>query len=179
MASEAAAESNDDAKDPVAAIGDRLRVLSTGDHALLRRMILTRKVAADGVVVKLLHHAGVGEALYGRDYPAWALLVHAAALLSGTEKRNPHAPHRALGTALHAAGLSENRLLRLTVARGPALADQIMRAVRMLAQAGEVPVDLRPLLQLAGSDAAAAERARIRIAQSYYAAKARREGEAK
>ena len=80
---------------------------------------------------------------------------------------------RRLGTALHAAGYSEHRLLRLTAARGQGLEDQIIRAARMLAQAGEAPVNLWTLFHLAGRDSGKAEEARIRIAQDYYAAAAR------
>jgi CRISPR type I-E-associated protein CasB/Cse2 len=178
MASEApAAEA--ERKDPVASIAGHITVLTTGDHALLRRMYLTAKPAADGVVVKLLHHAEVEPSRYSADYAAWRLLAHAAALLSGTGKKAPHDPRKALGSALHDAGYSENRLLRLTAARGEQLHGLVVLAVRMLAQAGQVPVNLWTLLHLAGRDAGKAEEARIRIAQDYYSAAARQEGDSK
>jgi CRISPR type I-E-associated protein CasB/Cse2 len=165
--------------DPVKLIGRQLAVLSTREHALLRRMYLTGKPAADGAVIKLLHHAGVTPARYERDYPAWRLLTHVAALLSGTGKEQPHSRRAGFGTALQAAGYSENRLLRLTAARGAALHDHIILAGRMLARAGKAPVNLRTLLDLAGRDPDKAEQARLRIAQDYYAAAARPEGDAK
>jgi CRISPR type I-E-associated protein CasB/Cse2 len=178
MTSEAVA-SDAKPKDPVASIGGHLSVLSTGDHALLRRMYLTGKPAAEGVVIKLLHHAGVAPAEYNRDYPAWRLLVHVAALLSGTGRKNPHSPEAELGSALQAAGYSENRLLRLTAARGAALHDQILLAARILAKAGGGSINLWTLLHLALRDADKAERARVRIAQHYYTAAALSEGNTK
>ena len=125
------------------------------------------------MVVGLLHRAEVTVPEQSLAFAPWRLLAHVAALLSGTGGEQPHAPGRRLGTALHAAGYSENRLLRLTAARGPALHDQIIRAARMLAHAGQAPVNLWTLLHLAGRDRDRAEEARIRIAQDYYAAAAR------
>ena len=84
-----------------------------------------------------------------------------------------HPAYWRLGTALHAAGYSENRLLRLTATRGEQLNGQIVRAARMLAQAGQAPVNLWTFLHLAGRDPDKAEEARIRIAQDYYSAAAR------
>lgn len=179
MASETAVAATESRKDAVASIAGHLSVLSTGEHATLRRMYLTKKPAADGVVVKLLLHAQVEQRDYQRDYAAWKLLAHAAALLSGTGKKDPHDPAQGLGTALRDAGFSENRLLRLTAARGEPLRDQVILAVRMLAQAGKGPVNLRTLLHLVGRDPDRAEKARIRIAQDYYAAASRSEGETK
>lgn len=172
-----AIEADTEAKDPVASVAGQIAHLSTGDRALLRRLYLaessgSRARAADGVVLGLLHRAGVGMPS-PPAYEAWRLLAHIAAILSGTGGRYAHAPARRFGTALHAAGYSENRFLRLTAARGPALHDQLRRAARMLAQAGEVPVDLWAILRLLGQDAAAAREARVRIAQDYYAAAAR------
>lgn len=160
-------------KDPVASVAGHISVLSTGEHALIRRMFLTGKPAADGAVVKLLLHAGLEPPEYTRDYPAWRLLVHVTALLSGTGKAKAHDPRRGLGTALHEARMSENRLLRLTAARGEALQDQLVLAARLLAQAGKGPVNLWTLLDLARRDPDKAEAARIRIAQDYYSAAAR------
>ena len=77
--------------------------------------------------------------------------------------------------AFQEIGLSENRLMRLTSARGKGLEAQIIRAVRMLAQKGQVPVNLRTLFALIGNDPDKAEDARIRIAKDYYAAEARSE----
>lgn len=178
MASEAPATETE-RKDAAASISGHISVLTTGDHALLRRMYLTGKPAAEGVVIKLLHHAGVEPSTYDADYPAWRLLAHAAALLSGTGKKVPHDRRKSLGGALHDAGYSENRLLRLTAARGERLHDLIVLAVRMLAQAGQVPVNLWTLLDLARCDRAKAEAARLRIAQDYYRAAAPQEGNTK
>ncbi|WP_375288764.1 type I-E CRISPR-associated protein Cse2/CasB [Sphingomonas sp.] len=160
-------------KDPVASIAGQVAHLSTGDRARLRRLYLTRSHEADGVVVGLLHRAGVAVSAREEVFAPWRLLAHVAALLAGTAAAQPHALGRRLGTALHASGLSENRLLRLTAARGPALHAQIVRAARLLAQAGEAPVNLWTLHHLAGRDPDLAEAARIRIAQDYYAAAAR------
>lgn len=171
MASEApAADAPDRPKDAMASLAGQVPHLSTGDRAALRRIYLTRSHAADGVVVGLLTRAGVTVSDRPEVFAPWRLVAHVAALLSGTGGVQPHAPARRLGRALQQAGYSENRLLRLTAARGPALHDQIVRAARVLAQAGEVPVNLWTVLDLAGRDPDKAEEARIRIAQDYYAA---------
>ena len=161
------------AKDPVASIAGQVASLSTGDRASLRRIYLTRSYEADGLVVGLLTRAGVTVSEREEVFAPWRLLAHVAALLSGTAGDQPHAPARRVGSALFDAGYSEDRLLRLTAARGPALHGQIVRAARMLAQAGEGPVNLRTLLHLAGRDRDAAEAARIQIARDYYSAAAR------
>ena len=166
-------------KDPVASISGQVTQLSTGDHALLRRMYLTNKPAAEGAVVKLLSYAGLKPFDYEDDYQAWRLLVHVTALLSGTGRAQSHDSRRSLGTALQDIGFSENRLLRLTAARGEPLQKQVALVGRMLAQAGGGPVNLRTLLHLVGRDPTKAEQARLRIAQDYYAAEARSEGDAK
>lgn len=166
-------------KDPVASIAGQITGLSTGDRAALRRIYLTRSPEADGVVVGLLVRAGVAVSEREEVFAPWRLLAHVAALLSGTAAEQPHAPARRVGSALFEAGYSENRLLRLTAARGPALHDQIVRAARMLAQDGQAPVNLWTLHHLAGRDAKAAEEARLRIAQDYYAAEARSKGDKK
>lgn len=163
-------------KDPVASIAGQITVLSTGDRAMLRRLYLTqssssRSRQADGVVVGLLHRAGVTVPAH-LAYEPWRLLAHVAALLSGTGGQQPHAAAVRVGRALHAAGYSENRLLRLTAVRGEALTHQIVLAARMLAQAGKSPINLWTILHLAGRDPDKAEEARVRIAQDYYAADA-------
>jgi len=175
----ASAAADQGRKDPVASLAGQVAHLPNGDRAALRRIYLTRSVGADGVVQGLLHRAGVTPSDRPEVFAPWRLLAHVAALLAGTGGQQPHAPGRRLGAALHAAGYSENRLLRLTAARGPALHDQIVRAGRMLAQGGQAPVNLWQVLDLAGRDPERAEAARIRIAQDYYAAAARAEGDTK
>lgn len=180
MASVAQADATEERpKDAVASIAGQITRLSTGDRAALRRIYLTRSPAADGVVVGLLTHAGVTVSEREEVFAPWRLLAHVAALLSGTAVDQPHAPGRRVGSALHEAGLSENRLSRLTAARGPALHDQIVVAARRLAQGGQAPVDLWTLHHLAGRDAKQAEQARIQIAKDYYAAAARSKGDSK
>lgn len=160
-------------RDAMTSISGQLAHLSTGDRAQLRRMFLTERPAADGIVIGLLHRAGVTIPDEAAAFRPWRLVVHGAALLSGTAGGYPHASTRRFGTALHAIGLSENRLLRLTSARDAALDAQAIRAVRMLAQLGERAINLWTLFDLVGNDEAKAEVARLRIAQDYYAAQAR------
>jgi CRISPR type I-E-associated protein CasB/Cse2 len=179
MASEAAVQAapgtTPDRKDPVDSIAGQIPYLSTGDRALLRRMYLTESHEADGVVIRLMYRSGLTAPSDPRVFAPWRLLVHCAALLSGTGGLYPHSTGRRLGAALHEIGLSENRLMRLTSARGGGLEAQVIRAVRMLSQKGQAPVNLRTLFALIGHDPDKAEAARIRIAQDYYAAEARSE----
>lgn len=169
-------------KDAMASIsgqlgGSRWAGLSTGEHATLRRMMLPGKeVAAEGAVMKLITAAGLGRLENNQDYEAWKLVIHVAALLAGTARLRSHDLRRGVGMALQEAGYSENRLMRLTSARGTALRGQIVRAGRMMAVAGAGPVNLWTLFHLAGRDQDKAEEARIRIAQDYYAAAARQAG---
>lgn len=168
-------------KDPIASVAGQIAKLSTGDRARLRRMYLTQSHEADGVVLGLVHRAGMELGEASTAFERWRLLAHVAALLAGTGGLQSHAPGRRVGRALYDAGYSENRLLRLTAARGPALEGQIIRVARMLAQAGAGPINLWTLFNLAGRGperAKAAEEARIQIARDYYAAAAR-EGDPK
>jgi len=169
----AAAEAAPAKKDPVASIAGQIPHLPTGQRAALRRMYLTqnrRPGDAAGVVMGLLHRAGVpqldriGEAAFAR----WSLLAHVAAVLSGTAAQTPHAPGRGLGRALWEAGYSENRQMRLTSARGPALDDQVRLAARFLAKAGKVPVNLWTIRDLIGGNPERAETARFTIARDFY-----------
>lgn len=175
-------EAAPETKDPVASIAGQIPRLPTGQRAALRRMYLTqnRPDEAIGVVMGLLRRAGVPQAEW-IDQPAfkrWSLLAHVAALLSGTAALAPHAPGRKLGRALWEAGYSENRQMRLTSARGPALDDQIRRAAQYLAKAGAIPVDLRTVRQLLSADPAQAEQARFTIARDYYDADHAHKGDA-
>lgn len=159
-------------KDWIDSIGGQLPHLPIGDRAALRRLFLTKSRTAEGVVIGLLMKAGVTDAAWRGPtaFARWRLIAHVAAVLSGTAAIMPHAPGARLGRALYSAGYSSIRLMRLTTARGPALVDQIVRAARFLAQAGQVPIDLRTIRDLASDDPATVETARLRIAQDYYAA---------
>jgi hypothetical protein len=165
-------------EDMMVLISNGVMSLSTGDRAKLRRIFLTERHDADGVVIGLIHRIGEQIPVRADVFATWRLLAHVAALLSGTAGGSSHA-RRPLGRALHAAGLSETTLLRLTAARGPVLHGQIIRAVRRLAQQGEGPVNLWTVLGLVGRDATRVEEARLRIARDYYAAAARSEGDPK
>lgn len=160
------------AKDAVASLCGQVPSLSTGDRAILRRLFLTRSEVAVGVVTGLLLRAEVPDAAFHAPatFRRWQLLAHAAAVLSGTAAVKPHNPAASLGRALQEAGYSSHRLMRLTSAQGEALTDQIIRAVRMLAAAGQVPVNLRTLHDLSRDIGEGAEQARLRIARDYYAA---------
>ena len=167
-------------EDSMERLAEKIRDLSAGDCALLRRLYLvqsssSRSYQADGVVVGLLHSAQISVPGDVGRYEVWRLTAHVAALLTGTGA-SPHSAHdrrRSLGKALATADYSENRLLRLTAARGPLLVDQIVRAARVLArsdqgQGGRPAVDLWTLFDLAGTRPAEAEAARLRIAKDYY-----------
>lgn len=174
MASEAvsvtATETPDDGW--MGSIAGQIRYLSTGDRAALRRIELTRSPAAAGVVIKLLTRAKVPSDRQRDDFTRWQIVTHVAAMLSGTGALQSHAEGRPVGTALSEANYSENRVLRLLATRGEALHDQVRRAARILATARK-PIDLWTIYHLVGDHAGKAEAARLRIAQDYYAAKAR------
>lgn len=178
----AAAQSAPKDKDPVASIAGQIPHLPTGSRSALRRMYLTqnRRDETIGVVMGLLHRAGVARAEWHDPaaFERWSLLAHVASVLSGTAAQAPHAPGRKFGRALWEAGYSENRQMRLTSARGPALDDQVRLAAQFLAKAGEVPVDLRTIHHLTSADPARAETARFDIARDYYDAKHSGKGDA-
>lgn len=159
-------------KDAVASVCGQVSQLPTGDRAALRRLFLTRSESAVGVVTGLVLRAEVPNAEWLRPatFGRWQLLAHVAAVLSGTAAVPPHHPGVSLGRALHQAGYSDLRLMRLTSARSTALVDQIVRAARVLAAAGAVPVNLRTLHDLSHDIGDVAEAARLRIARDYYAA---------
>ncbi len=159
---------------PAERIADRIPHLPNGDRAQLRRVYLTERHAADGIIIGLLHGAGITSVVQPEAYRPWRLFVHCAALLSGAGEKGeyPHSIGRKLGAALHDMGMSENRLLRLTSARGPTLDAQVIRAVRMLVQRKREAVNLLTLFDLVGNDPGQADAARRRIARDYYAAAA-------
>lgn len=168
-------------EDILTSIGDQIVDLGSGDRASLRRLYLThsstsRSREADGVVIGLLHGAGLTVPRRSEDFEVWRLIMHVAAVLSGTAKQHPHSNNGRLGLTLFDAGISENRLLRLLSARGPLLHDQIRLIARSIEQAKEVPTDLWPIFHLVGRDNAQADAARLCIARDFYAALGRSEG---
>lgn len=178
MADTAAAMTDADAvDDPMALISKHIRDLSTGDRAGLRRIYLTQRHDADGVVIGLLHRAAIPIPVDPDMFAPWRLMAHIAALLSGTAGDASHARGTRLGHALQAVNYSEPRLLRLLAARGVAAHGQIIRAARVLAQKRIGPINLWTIFDLAGRDPIRIEAARLQIAQDYYTAVARSEGD--
>ena len=118
----------------------------------------------------------------------WALILHGIALMTPTSSghgvaRKAHDGTMPVGKSLflggetqrNAAFYSEARLNRLLTARGAMLRVLLSRMFRMLANAG-VPFDWREMATFIlndGYDEVAAERARHRIARSYYQAERR------
>lgn len=153
-------------------ISRRVRQLSTGDRAALRRMELTRSPAAGAVVVKLLLGAKIPAGRYEADWDRWRLIGHFAGMLSGTAAVYPHDERRGVGGALFEAGFSEKRLLRLLASRGEALRDQLALAIRILARERK-PINLWALYHLLGDDPGKSDAARLRITQQFFAAQAR------
>jgi CRISPR type I-E-associated protein CasB/Cse2 len=159
-------------RDEIAAFADQIAHLPTGERAALRRMYLTGSEAAIGVVTGLLHRAGAPPATWrGRSaFGRWHLIAYVAAVLSNTAGEPAHDPDQALGEVLRKADFSENRLMRLIAAKGPALDDQVRRAAQFLAQSRAGPADLRTLDRLLSGEPAIAETARLQIAREYYEA---------
>jgi len=169
------------ASDMVASFCGLIAMLRPGERAALRRMNISTPARTAGLVTGLLMTAGfenpqkISDAVFRR----WSILAHCAGLLSGTGKTNAHSGEwsRGLGQRLSVAGYSENRLMRLTSAKGTALEDQVVRAVRYLAQANGAPVNMKTVRDLI--DPERAESARLTIARNYYAANHTSEGNAK
>lgn len=174
-------------------ISGRMPGLGSGTRAALRRLDPAAPGRGADAVIPLLIAAGVNRRAYASDegFRRWALICHLVATLSGTAAREVHAPvrernpdgqmagprhrEREAGRRIHAAGVSETRLMRLTTARGPALVAQVARLGRFLAAAGAVPLDLTPLARLIlaeGFDETRADEARLALARAYYAAEA-------
>lgn len=160
---------------PIEAIARHIQTLPNGERAQLRRMYLTGRYEADGIVVRVLIHAGVNPPLHPDGLHPWKMLAHCAAVLSGTGKIGalPHAREKSLGAALHRAGLTEDRMLRLTSARGRMLDSLLVQTIRRVAQQGAGPVDLFTIFGLIGHREDKAEEARLRIAREFYTADAR------
>jgi hypothetical protein len=167
-----------DAKDVMTRLSNEVCKLSAGDRAGLRRIFLTERYEADGVVIGLLHRIEMEVPSRADAFRAWRLLAHVAALLAGTAGVRSHSRQR-LGSALHAAKYSETAMLRLLAARGVMLRGQVIRAARRLAQQDRGPVDLWTVFDLIGNDVAKVEEARLKIARAYYSAEARAEGDSK
>ncbi|MCF4129602.1 type I-E CRISPR-associated protein Cse2/CasB [Methylobacterium sp. SyP6R] len=174
-------------------ISGRMPGLPTGTRATLRRLDPAAPGRGVDAVIPLLIAAGVNRRAFASDegFRRWALICHLVATLAGTAAREVHAPvrehgadgqmtgprhrEREAGRRIHAAGVSETRLMRLTTARGPALVAQIARIGRFLAAAGAIPLDLTPLAHLIlseGLDETRADEARLALARAYYAAEA-------
>lgn len=163
---------------PIPAIAKAVAGLTNGKRAQLRRIYLTGRLEADGLVMGLLHGADVSVRPEPEALRPWKLLVHCAALLSGTGREGApsHASDKPLGAALHAAGISEDRLLRLTSARDRMQDSLVVQAMRRVERENKGPVNLRTLFDLiryADDERGAA--ARLRIARDFYAAEARSE----
>lgn len=102
-------------------------------------------------------------------YESWALIAHCLALARGAHQRSVPA-----GRALVAVNVSELRVRALLEAGRPMLFDLLPRLARRMAAAGQ-PMDWVPMARLIvseGFDDAAAERARLDIADSYQRAAA-------
>lgn len=183
MASEAGIDDAQDAvaepSRPIESIAGQVQHLLNGERAQLRRLFLTERSAADGIVFRLVYRAGLTSLVAPEAVAPWRLLAHCAALLAGTGTmgKPPHAPNARFGEILQQVGYSENRLSRLLSAQGPALPPQVIRAVRVVVQQGKGPINLRTLFDLIGNDRDRSEAARLRIARDYYAADARSNGE--
>lgn len=177
----------------VRSISGRMPGLPTGTRAALRRLDPAAPGRGVDAVIPLLIAAGVSRRAFASDdgLRRWALICHLIATLAGTAAREVHAPvrergadgqltgprhrEREAGRRIHAAGVSETRLMRLTTARGPALVAQVARLGRFLAASGALPLDLTPLARLIlaeGFDEARADEARLALARGYYAAQA-------
>ncbi len=159
---------------PVEAISRHVQDLPNGERAQLRRMYLTGRHEAEGIVARLLIIAGVTIPPGNDAFRPWKMLVHCAAVLSGTGRKGaPSHARRSVGSALHQAGLKENRVLRLLSARGPMLDSILVQTMRRLAQTDVGPVDLFTIFNLLRDREDKAEEARLRIARDFYAADAR------
>ena len=104
----------------------------------------------------------------------WAAVTQAIAILtpkgrrdSGSPKFSPHDGANPMGTALHQAGITEQRLARLLSARGGMRRDLVVRTCRRLAAKEAVRFDLRTLAMFVLSEDDSAARW---IARHYYAA---------
>lgn len=160
---------------PIEAIARHVQDLPNGERAQLRRSYLTGRYEAEGIVARLLVQADVAISPRSDAFNRWKMLVHCAAVLSGTGRKgaSPHARGNSFGAALFQAGLKENRMLRLTSARGRMFDSLLVQTIRRLAQQGVGPVDLYTIFGLLSDRDDKAEEARLRVARDFYTADAR------
>lgn len=142
----------------------------TGPRAMLRRLDLRAPGALAEPALQRLLVQVLGDNWSGqRVMRDWALLAHLLALGAP----DLHSGGGAFGAALHAAGFSESRLLRLLEADRDTLTVLLPRACRFLVAKGQRlnPPELIRLIRDAGKDdAEALERTRTDIARAYYRA---------
>ncbi|MFC7705778.1 type I-E CRISPR-associated protein Cse2/CasB [Plastorhodobacter daqingensis] len=100
----------------------------------------------------------------GRDHEeAWRQFTRLVALMTPASRdTSVHSDKHPLGAALAEAGLSEQRFARLLAARGPARADALERAIRMMAR----KVERLDVIDLARAILWPADTSRL--ARSYY-----------
>ena len=109
-----------------------------------------------------------------RKLERWAAVIQAIAILTpkgrrdfGRPKPSPHDGGNPMGTALHQAGITEQRLARLLSARRGMRRDLLVRTCRRLAAKEEVRFDLRTLARFVLFEDESEARW---IARHYYAA---------
>jgi CRISPR system Cascade subunit CasB len=109
------------------AIAAALAAADPGDKAAARRM----GPGGSPLFWRLVAQLGIPQEHEG-DWRSFTRLV--ALMTPASRDRTIHDPTRPFGAALADAGLSEARFARLLAARGPARADALERAIRMLAR---------------------------------------------
>jgi hypothetical protein len=141
--------------------------IGTGPLAMLRRLDPAGSLAVPALQRLLWQHVP-DKWLEGGGLRRWALLIHAMALAAPDLLRGGNG----LGRALHAAGYSEGRLIRLLEARAEDLPGGVPRMVRFMVAKGEAldPLALAWFVHGVAAGGDAAERQRERIAGDYYRA---------
>lgn len=155
----------------VAELARAIAALEPGPAAALRRG--PQNGAGAAAFWKLLARYGPGYELDRDREEGWGTLVQAIAILTpkgrnrdNAPKEPAHDPRRAMGAALHDAGVSELRLARMLTASQRLRRTLVLRLCRRLAAADERRFDLRTLANFIwyGHDAGR------RIARDYYRA---------
>lgn len=155
-------------KDPVASLAGQIRHTTTGQRSQLKRMDLTRSVAADAILIGMLVKAGIDAAVISdADMEAWRTMAFATALISGTGGTEAHNPSVPMGRALARAGYSATRLERLAGTTDPV---QVRRALRFLAGAKVGAFDMREVRALVGPDQHLRQRAVKSLVRSFHTA---------